>query len=115
MDSATAPHIEVVLIAEQSALVPGSVAWVGVWLKPDPEWHTYWRNPGDSGEAPVVSMSASADLNFGPIQWPMPKAIPVAHLVNYGYEADNLLMMRVSVPESVNADEDEDNSGQQSA
>ena len=104
-DSARAPHITVSLISEMTHLRPGETNYIGVLLEPDPEWHTYWRNPGDSGEPPVINMSANADIEFGEIQWPIPQAIPIAHLVNYGYEGANLLMLPVSVSQSLTAQE----------
>ncbi|WP_394175793.1 protein-disulfide reductase DsbD family protein [Thalassotalea litorea] len=102
--SATGPHIEVSLHSENQAWQPGSEQWIGILLEPEAEWHTYWQNPGDSGEAPSVTWSSDAKLQFGDIQWPIPKAIPVAHLVNYGYEGANLLMVPVQVPDNLNQD-----------
>jgi thiol:disulfide interchange protein DsbD len=91
------PHINVELISEHQSIAKGQTVWVGVLLSPEPEWHTYWRNPGDSGEAPTISWQADADIQFGDIQWPIPKAIRVAHLVNYGYEGENLLMVPITI------------------
>jgi thiol:disulfide interchange protein DsbD len=101
--TATGPHIQVSLLSEQVNLVPGTQVMVGVLFEPDPQWHTYWRNPGDSGEAPTIKWQAQsqASLGFGEIQWPLPQAIPVAHLVNYGYDGHNLLMVPVDVPEEI--------------
>jgi thiol:disulfide interchange protein DsbD len=99
--SATGPHIEVTLMSEQDTVVPGSTMTLGVLFKPDPQWHTYWRNPGDSGEAPTIKWETEQELQFSEIQWPMPMAIPVAHLVNYGYEAENLLSVTVDIPEDI--------------
>lgn len=98
-DQAQGPHIKVSLLSESEGLVPGSKATLGVLFEPDPEWHTYWRNPGDSGEAPAITWQTDSSLTFGEIQWPIPKAIPVAHLVNYGYEGANLLMVEVTIPD----------------
>jgi thiol:disulfide interchange protein DsbD len=100
-ETATGPHIRVSLLSEKTALVPGQQNFVGVLLQPDKEWHTYWQNPGDSGEPPVLEWQVSANdkhaqwLDFGDVLWPIPKAIPVAHLVNYGYEGENLLMVPI--------------------
>ncbi|MBT0587385.1 protein-disulfide reductase DsbD family protein [Alteromonas oceanisediminis] len=93
------------LVSEDQHWVAGSNAWIGIRLMPEAGWHTYWRNPGDSGEAPRVSLSSDAPLSFGDIQWPVPQAIPVAHLVNYGYEGENLLMIPVDVPATLSTDE----------
>ena len=106
----TGPHVEVSLLSEHANLVPGKEQWLGIHLKPDPEWHTYWLNPGDSGEPPKIAWSVDGkevdtgnSLSFGNIQWPVPYEIKVAHLVNYGYEADNLLMVPVIVSDDLKA------------
>lgn len=100
---ATGPHIEVELLSEHRILQAGQTVVIGVYLRPEAEWHTYWRNPGDSGEAPVITINSEPELSFGDIQWPIPKGIPVAHLVNYGYESENLLVVEAKIPENVSA------------
>ena len=95
--SATGPHIKVSLLAQSQTITAGETHWLGVLLSPDEEWHTYWRNPGDSGEAPSITWQSNADIEFGDIQWPIPEQIPVAHLVNYGYNGDTLLMVPIIV------------------
>lgn len=95
--SATGPHIYVELLTEKSHFVPGENL-VGIYLQPDKEWHTYWRNPGDSGEAPNLTWSVPDDIQVGEINWPTPQQIPVAHLVNYGYEGAVLLTVPISIP-----------------
>ena len=96
--SLEAAHIRVTLLSERDSLQPGQTHWVGILFEPEPHWHTYWRNPGDSGEAPNVTWQADADLQVGELQWPLPQQIPVAHLVNYGYEGSVLLMAALSLP-----------------
>lgn len=99
--TAAGPHIEVSLLQSKSALVPGDTIELGVLFSPEVQWHTYWRNPGDSGEAPTIKWSANQTLEFGEIQWPLPYSIRVAHLVNYGYEGENLLVVPVTVPSNI--------------
>nr|WP_165399004.1 protein-disulfide reductase DsbD domain-containing protein [Shewanella maritima] len=95
--SAKGDHIEVALVSENQQLSPDKTNWIGVLLTPEEHWHTYWQNPGDSGEAPTVEWSASVPLSFGDILWPIPQQIPVAHLVNYGYDGQVLLMVPVEL------------------
>ncbi|MDK2595630.1 protein-disulfide reductase DsbD family protein [Pseudoalteromonas sp. P94(2023)] len=97
-NSATGPHIEVSLVSETSQLSIGKTHWIGIILNPEQGWHTYWLNPGDSGEAPKIEWHSDA-IEFGNIQWPIPKAIEVAHLVNYGYEGRTLLMVPITLKE----------------
>ena len=99
--TALGPHIEVSLLHSKNALVPGKTIELGILFSPEQQWHTYWRNPGDSGEAPSIKWQSTQALEFGDIQWPLPYSIRVAHLLNYGYEGDNLLIVPVRVPSSI--------------
>lgn len=87
-NKARQPHIQVELIAERPSAERQSPR-VGVLFKPDPDWHIYWRNPGDTGLAPAIQwqgVKASGEL-----KWPFPEYIPIAHLVNLGYHYETLL------------------------
>ncbi|MFC3092856.1 hypothetical protein DRW07_01390 [Alteromonas sediminis] len=102
---AEGPHIQVRLLAEHSGLKPGSVQTLAIEMRPDPEWHTYWLNPGDSGEPPAIQWQSSEAITFGDILWPVPAPIPVAHLVNYGYSNAHLLMVPITVPNTLTVGE----------
>lgn len=99
-NTATGPHIEVALVSEHNQVRVGETQWVGVLLNPDKDWHTYWLNPGDSGEAPTIQWQSDSDIEFGDIHWPLPKPIQVAHLVNYGYEGATLLMVPINLKQA---------------
>ncbi|MBL6722711.1 MAG: thioredoxin family protein [Candidatus Margulisbacteria bacterium] len=47
-------------------------------------WHTYWKNPGDSGQGARIS-PITPEVTFGPIEFPKPSVIPAGPLVTYGY------------------------------
>ena len=91
-------QLEVELIAEQGALVAGGRTWLAVRLHHAPQWHTYWRNPGDAGAATRVSWDLPPGFNAGALEWPVPSRIPVPPLANYGYEGDVLLLAPLVVP-----------------
>ena len=44
------PHSEATLVSEQDAIVPGEPLTVGLRLNMEEGWHSYWKNPGASGE-----------------------------------------------------------------
>lgn len=58
---------------------------MALYFEPEEHWHVYWKNPGDSGAAPKFNFINST-AEFGPVLWPFPKRLPVAHLTNLGYE-----------------------------
>jgi DsbC/DsbD-like thiol-disulfide interchange protein len=86
------------LIAEPAAVTPGEPFWVGLKLTIRNGWHVYWRNPGDSGEAVAIAWQLPPGYSAGPIVWPTPERIPVAHLVNFGYEHETVLLTRITPP-----------------
>jgi len=93
-------HAEVSLVAEYSAAVPGRPAALGLRFRLDPDWHIYWRNPGDSGQPPVVTWRLANGVRAGELEWPVPERIEVSGLVNYGYTGEVLLPVTVEVPSS---------------
>ncbi|GMG87361.1 protein-disulfide reductase DsbD family protein [Biformimicrobium ophioploci] len=97
------PHIRVALVSEQSQLQAGQTQWVGIRLQPEHHWHTYWRNPGDSGEAPSINWTLPEGVTAGEILWSAPQRIPVAHLVNFGYEGESLLMVPLTIDKGYSA------------
>ncbi|MES2414060.1 MAG: thioredoxin family protein [Pseudomonadota bacterium] len=76
---------------------PGKQVWLGLKLDHQPEWHTYWKNSGDSGLPTVLEWKLSAGTDPGEIAWPTPKKIPIGTLANYGYENTVLLPVPVTV------------------
>ena len=92
------PQVEAELVAERSALVPGEPLTVALRLKAIPGWHTYWRNPGDSGEPTRIEWRLPRGFAAGEIEWPVPSRIPVGPLMNFGYHGEVLLLARVVPP-----------------
>ena len=76
---------------------PGKQVWLGLRLDHQPEWHTYWKNSGDSGLPTVLEWQLPAGITAGDIAWPTPKKIPIGTLANYGYENTILLPVPVTV------------------
>ena len=69
----------------------GKPLWIGLQLTHQPEWHTYWKNSGDSGLPTVLEWQLPDGITAGDIAWPTPKKISLGTLANYGYEGTVLL------------------------
>src|SRR5690606_14904674 len=82
----------------RDAVQPGERFQVALVQKIAPGWHTYWRNPGDSGEATRLDWTLPAGASAGDIQWPAPTALRVEPLVNFGFEGTVLLPVEIAVP-----------------
>ena len=72
-------------------VAPGKTVWVGLQLQHQPHWHTYWKNPGDSGLPTTLQWTVPTGVTAGDIAWPTPQRIAVGNLANYGYEGTVLL------------------------
>ena len=81
----------------------GKPVWLGLQLAHQPEWHTYWKNPGDSGLPTQLEWQLPAGITAGEIAWPTPRKIRVGTLANYGYEGTTLLPVPLSVAPDFNA------------
>lgn len=81
----------------------GKPVWVGLQLAHIPEWHTYWKNSGDSGLPTLLEWTLPASVSAGEIAWPTPKKIPIGTLANYGYEGTVLLPVPLTVAPGFNA------------
>lgn len=94
----TSPRVVATLLSSRDAVAPGERFQLALVHKIAPGWHTYWRNPGDSGEPTKIDWALPEGAKAGPIQWPAPSAIPVEPLVNFGFEGTVLLPVEISVP-----------------
>lgn len=93
----TSPYSEVSLISETARLVPGETAWVGLHIKMRPGWHTYWRNPGDSGLPTRIAWSLPNGIAAGDIHWPIPEKFAFGPFAGFGYKNETLLMVPLAV------------------
>lgn len=71
-----------------AAAIPGAGMPVVLRLQLRPGWHTYWRNPGDSGEPASVTVRVSGHEISGPDAWPVPERIDIAGIVSYGFHGE---------------------------
>jgi thiol:disulfide interchange protein DsbD len=93
-------HLEAELVPETSGVAPGGLAYVAIRQDITKGWHTYWRNPGDSGEATSAKWTLPNGWSVGDWVWPAPQRLPLGPLMNYGYTGQVLLPVSLNVPAS---------------
>ena len=91
-------NIEVALVPMSAWAAPGSTAIVAVRQDIDPGWHTYWRNPGDSGGPTELTWTLPDGVAAGDIIWPLPERQPLQGLMNYGYSGHVYLPVPIDIP-----------------
>jgi DsbC/DsbD-like thiol-disulfide interchange protein len=48
----------------------GKPLWLGLLIAHQPHWHTYWKNPGDSGLPTTLQWTLPAGTQAGDIRGP---------------------------------------------
>jgi len=104
----TSPHVTVDLIQKTVGCAATTDCTFGFRFILDEGWHVYWKNPGDSGAAPKFKFIEPSSLSTTPhghdlLQWPIPKKLPLAHLVNFGYEDE--VVLSFTVPKALIAEQ----------
>ena len=91
-------HARISLIKDHSDFVPGTSINIGLKVSMDKGWHTYWRNPGDSGGPIEIDWNLPKGFSVSDIKWPLPEKIEYPPLMTYGYEDFVIYPMVLSIP-----------------
>lgn len=106
--AASAPEeglkVQATLVAPATAVTRGMPFEVGLRQVIAPHWHTYWKNPGDSGEPTRLTWTLPSGFTASEIHWPIPEALPVGPLLNYGYSNEVLLPVTITPPKDFAGD-----------
>ncbi|MEO8455343.1 MAG: protein-disulfide reductase DsbD domain-containing protein [Sphingomicrobium sp.] len=94
---AEARGIEPELVAEGPAPRGGEVE-LAIHMRPAAGWHGYWLNPGDAGLPMDVNWQLPRGFSAGPLRYPVPSRLTVAGLMNYVYQRDYAVLVRLKVP-----------------
>ena len=95
----TTPQVRAELVAHApEGVQAGKPLLLGLLIEHKKDWHTYWKNPGDSGLPTTLAWKLPGGFAAGEIQWPTPHRLPIGPLMNFGYEGQLLLPVAVQVP-----------------
>jgi thiol:disulfide interchange protein/DsbC/DsbD-like thiol-disulfide interchange protein len=94
--------VQAKLLADVGAVVPGKPFTVGLLLHMVPNWHTYWKFPGDAGIPTEIKWKLPDGWKVGEIQWPIPlKLDEPGDIQIYGYHDEVLLLQEITPPVSL--------------
>src|SRR5450755_2789908 len=89
-------NIKARLASETNAIAPGQSIWVALEFNIRDGWHTYWRNPGDSGQPTKLLWTLPAGVTAGDIVWTTPHRFDIPPLVNYGYAKHAMHLVQIT-------------------
>ncbi len=89
-------NVKARLISETDGIAAGQSIWVALEFDIRDGWHTYWRNPGDSGQATKLKWTLPAGVTAGDIVWTTPHRFEIPPLVNYGYARHAMHLVQIT-------------------
>lgn len=91
-------NVRTELLADVSTVKPGEPFWVGLRQTIRPKWHTYWKNPGESGLPTEITWTLPPGAKADPIVWPTPILFEIGGITNYGFKDEAMLLVRITPP-----------------
>src|SRR5262249_48086827 len=85
-------------ISEANSVHVGQKFWIVLHIKLQPGWHTYWKNPGDSGMPPQLTWTLPNGFVASGIRFLAPDREAVGPLVDYAYSDNAYYLTSVTPP-----------------
>ena len=79
-------------------LPPGESLWMLLSFQTEQNWHTCWKNPGDSGTVPTLTWTLPPGWEAREPKFPTPTVIRHAEKTSYGYPGGSALLVELVPP-----------------
>ena len=90
--------VQPTLMADTTAIKPGTTFTLGILYKMQPDWHIYYENPGESGFATTVQWNLPEGASVGETLYPAPITFESpGPVLSYGYEGETMLLAEVNL------------------
>ncbi len=86
------------LVSDATSIAPGETITVGLVIRHQPLYHTYWKGPGIVGVATNFHWKLPEGFTAGEVQWPAPQITKMAGITAYGFETDTCLLVPITAP-----------------
>ncbi len=94
---ASTEQSQVRLISALTAVGDRASLSLGLHIRLEPGWKTYWRSPGDAGFPTLLDWSGSSNLAAAELHWPAPERFRIFGLETFGYVDEVVLPVTLSL------------------
>lgn len=63
-----------------------------------PEWHGYWKNPGDAGVGMILKWQLPDGWTAAEPIYPVPKTLKISGLMNHVFEGEHAVLVPIAIP-----------------
>jgi len=95
------PGLSFGLVADVSVIQPGKPFTLGMKLAYKPQWHTYWKSPGDVGIPPQLDLELPKGWQAGPLLCQHPEVVKMFDITAWGHRGSALHLMTITPPASL--------------
>ena len=95
-------HASVSIVKFDTASSKKNELFIGIKMDMQENWHTYWKNPGDSGGPIEVIWNLPENVTVEGPFWPTPQLLPYPPLMTYGYKNFVIFPFKVSFKDADN-------------
>ncbi len=89
------------VIPEKKVIFNENEIYLIVKFNLEKDWHTYWINPGDSGDPAFFDWDLPEGFKISQPIWPTPELIPYPPLTTFGYSDELKLLFKLSLPNKI--------------
>lgn len=97
----TTPYSTIDYELSNTTTAPGDDNYIIFNLDHLPKWHSYWKNPGETGLKTTISWTVPKQITPSEIYWPAPDIFMLGPLVNFGYKDNVSLIVKLSSLNSI--------------
>lgn len=91
--------VRIQLVSEVTAIVPGQPFYLGLFIRHEPGYHTYWRQPGIVGVPTQMQWTLPPGFEAGELEYPEAERVLMYRIKAQGYERNVLLQTRITPPQ----------------
>ena len=93
-------EVSVTLLSQYDQITRGQKFQVFLRMNMEPGWHTYHKNPGDSGMPTEIIWELPEGFTASEIEWPEPVRFENTGIISYGYK--NLVFLTINLQAPMN-------------
>ncbi len=83
---------------QKEAVTAQEPFFIAVKFNLESGWHSYWRNPGEAGEATKITLTLPEGFKAGEILWAVPEAFTTAGFKEFGYSGEVYHFLKITPP-----------------
>lgn len=98
-ESADEEPVKVEVFQEYKTIQASNPFWIAIQFNIEPDWHIYWKNPGDAGRPVSLNWELPPGFKVLSVEWPTPQKFSSKDNIGFGYENEAILLAHIQPSE----------------